>query len=309
VLPNALANALARGAALAAGPPTAEAPVALVPGIAFGWTDPGTLALLGFQVRPGPTGFDRVTGLRLPAKRLTLAAYRYAPHSGKLVLQVRADRPGEVPVRRLEIDLRYAPAQTLRVRAAEVVALESGAGPLALRRWASDDAAGLYAAFALVNERPSPVTVRSLRYAPQRLGRGLVLTQTGPLGGFEAWKDRVLERSGTAFDAYLQAGGHDPRAPYRTPPPASLAFPLAGALAGARWQASDALHVSVAPGEALFLAVTPAAFSAYVDDLAIDAYPVLGYEAAGGCCRLQGVAAPVVNVVPPAGPRRGAPGP
>jgi len=314
VLAAALATALATagpvappplpGAAGAAAPPLrgaaprpADAPLALVPGIAFGWTDAGTEALLSFQLQPGPVDLQSVTNVRLPAKHVALAGYRFEPAAGRLLLRVRADRAGDVPLRKLELELRYAPAQTLRLRAAEVIALPGGGGPLRLAGWASDDAVGLYAAFALRNAGPVPVTVHALRYAPPRLGNGLVLEETGPPSAFQAWKDRVLERMEPAFGAYLMAGGHDPLSPSRALAPGTLAFPLGGALAGAHWRASGALDVTVAPGEALFLAVTPAAFSTYVDDLAITAYPVIAYHAADGCCRLQGVAAPIVHVV------------
>lgn len=297
--------ALLTGASLASAPPPGpDAPLALAPGIAFGWTAPGTEALLAFAIRPGPEPLDQVVDVRVPAGHLTVTRYHIDPAAARLELSVRADEAGAMPVRKLLVGLRYAPGYTVRPRAAEVVALASGSGPLRLRRWASDDAAGLYGAFALVNDGATPVTVRALRYAPGRLGRGLVLVDQGPPADFGAWKDRVLERMVPAFGAYLNAGGHDPVAPSRKPAPASLAFPLTGALAGAHWRAASAVDTTVAPGAALYLAITPAAFASYVGDLAIDAYPVLEYGLAGRCCRSQGVDAPIHHVADAAALRR-----
>ena len=68
--------------------------MALVPGIAFGWTDAGTEALLSFQLQPGPEDLQSVTNVRLPAKHVALAGYRFEPAAGRLLLRVRADRAG-----------------------------------------------------------------------------------------------------------------------------------------------------------------------------------------------------------------------
>lgn len=283
----------------AVAPPDSEAPLAVLPGIAFGWTAPDSEALLAFQIRPGPVPLDQVVDVRVPRGHLAVTGFHLDPSTASLVVRLRADRPGTVRVSKLLVGLRYAPAYTVRLRAAAVVALESGSGPLRLRRWANDDAAGLYAAFSLVNDGPVPVTLRALRYAPGRLGRGLVLEADGPPAAFDAWKDAVLERTAAAYGRYLEAGGHDPVAPSRPLAPASLAFPLTGVLAASRWRAAGALDATVAPGDAVYLAITPAAFDRYVDDLAIEAYPVVDYAPDARCCRSQGVPAPIHHVIDP----------
>ncbi|MEJ2668649.1 MAG: hypothetical protein P8Z81_16410 [Deinococcales bacterium] len=301
-----IAAALALGTRAGAGAP-ADTELSLLPGIAFAWTGPGAEALLAFQLGHGPADTGRVTNVRLPAKALSVSGFHFEPAGERLLLRVRAARSGTTVIHKLVLELQDGTARSLGTGAAEVVALPAVAGPLALRAWASDDDAGLYAAFALVNVSPVPVTARTLRYAPTRIGRGLVLTGSGPPDAFSRWKDAVLKRMAPAFGTYLQAGGADPHAPSRRAPsrrasPVALAFPLTGALSGARWQAGDALDRTIAPGEALYLAITPAAFTTYVGDLAITAYPVLGYAVAGDCCRLQGVPAPIVRVAEPGRP-------
>ncbi len=296
-----IAAALALGTRAAAGAP-ADTELSLLPGIAFGWTGPGAEALLAFQLGPGPADTGRVTNVRLPAKALSVSGFHFEPAGERLLLRVRAARSGTTVIHKLVLELQDGTARSLGTGAAEVVALPAVTGPLALRAWASDDDSGLYAAFALVNVSPAPVTARTLRYAPAGLGRGLVLTASGPPVAFSRWKDAVLRRMAPAFGAYLQAGGADPHAPSRRANPVALAFPLTGALSGARWQAGDALDRTIAPGEALYLAITPAAFTTYVGDLAITAYPVLGYAVGGDCCRLQGVPAPIVRVAEPGRP-------
>jgi len=297
---GALLLALAGAHAGRAGaPPGSEAPLAVLPGIVFGWTAPGSEALLAFQIRPGPFPLDRVVDVRVPRGHLIVTGFHLDPSAASLIVRLRADRPGTVRVSKLLVGLRYAPAYAVRLRAAAVVALATGGGPLRLRRWANDDAAGLYAAFSLVNDGPVPVTLHALRYAPGRLGRGLVLEAGGPPAAFGAWKDEVLERTAAAFGPYLGAGGHDPVAPTRPLAPASLAFPLTGALATSRWRAASALDATVAPGDAVYLAITPAAFGSYVGDLAIEAYPVVDYALEAHCCRSQGLPAPIHHVIGP----------
>lgn len=274
----------------------------VAPGIAFAWTDPITEGLLVFQLASLPATTDPITEVATPGARLTVAGYRLAPEDGSLTLSVRASQAGVVDVPALLVATRYGPRRRVRVGAAEVVALPEVGGALVLRRWSADNELGLYAAFALENAGPVPVTVRTLRYAPEPLGRGLLLVDHGPPQRFETWRDAVLTRMAPAFAAYLLRRGRSPTVPDRALEPTSLAFPLAGALAGAHWRAPSAVDVRLEPGEAIFAAVTPAAFSTYVDDLVIVAYPVVGYATVAadgtddaGCCRLQGVAAPILN--------------
>ena len=146
------------------------------------------------------------------------------------------------------IRTRYAPPQRLRTGAAEVIALTRADGPLRLMSWTSDDELGLYAVFALVNDAAVPVTVRSLRYAPEPLDRGLALVGTGPPASFPAWKTAVLRRMAPAFAAYLEGHGRTSAMSARPVPPPSLAFPLRGDLAGASWNAPDALAVRARAG-------------------------------------------------------------
>ena len=268
----------------------AGAPFQLAPGIAFAWTDPGTEGLLAFGVARGPSPRAPVTGVGVAARHLTVTGYRFAAQGGRLTVRVRADTAGVVAVPALLVRTRYAPRQRVRTPATEVLALPRSAGPLRLSAASSDDALGLYGAFALVNDGARAVTVRSVRYAPEPLERGLVLASTGPPDGFGAWKDAVLDRMAPAFAAFLERHGASAGYASRRIRPASLAFPLGGPLATSTWRAPDALRVHLEPGDALYLAITPAAFQTYVHDLTIVSYPVIGFVAgAGACCALQGV--------------------
>lgn len=295
---------------VAVGPHVARAGpgLALAPGIAFTWTAPAAEGLLSFRFRRGPSSREPITGVTIPARHLAVTGYRLGPDDDRLDVRVRADAAGVIEVPSVVVRTRYAPPQRLQVGAAEVVALARADGPLRLAAWTSDDELGLYAAFALVNDAAVPVTVRRLRYAPEPLDRGLVLVATGPPDAFAAWEASVLRRMAPAFAAYLEGHGRSPATAARpVPPPPSLAFPLRGDLASASWHAPDALAVVLEPGEALFLALTPAAFKSYVHDLPIHASPVVGYAlgTGAGCCELQGVPATVQHL--PRHPPSGAP--
>ncbi|MEJ2289555.1 MAG: hypothetical protein P8Y02_13115 [Deinococcales bacterium] len=275
----------------------ASAPFELAPGIAFAWTDPATDGLLAFGLRRGPTPRAPVTGVAVAARHLAVSGYRFGPEGERLTLRVRADSAGAVEVPALLVRTRYAPEQRLRTGAAEVLALPRAGGPLQLSAAAGDDALGLYAAFALVNDGAHTLTVRSVRYAPEPLGRGLVLVAAGPPGGFGAWKDAVLDQMTPAFAAFLERHGRSAGVAPRPVRPTALAFPLRGTLAASAWRAPDALQVRLQPGAALYLAITPAAFQTYVHDLTIVSYPVVGFQAAGAsdCCELQGVPVAIVH--------------
>ena len=291
----ALAAALALHAAALAAPGDG---VSVTPGIAFAWTDPGSAGLLVFQLEPRPAGSDPITDIRSTSRHLAVTGFEIAPDDRQLTLTVRADAAGVIAVPALTVRTGYAPARRVRVGAAEVVALPEVGGALSLRRWSADTELGLYAAFALENSGPTPLVVRTLRYAPEPIGRGLLLVDHGPIDAFGTWRDAVLGRMTPAFAAFLEGHGRSRYAPDAALRPTSLAFPLAGELVGARWRAPTAIDVRLEPGEALYAAVTPAAFAAYVADLGIVAYPVVGYDANDGlgCCRLQGVPAPILNV-------------
>jgi len=294
---------------VAAGASTARAGpgLTLAPGIAFAWTAPAAEGLLAFRFERGPSPREPLTGVEVTARHLTVAGYRLGPDDDRLSLRVRADTAGVIEVPSVVIRTRFAPPQRLRTGAAEVVALARNGGPLRLAGWTSDDELGLYAAFALVNDAAVPVTVRRLRYAPEPLDRGLLLVATGPPGTFPAWTATVLRRMAPAFAAYLEGHGRSPAVSARPVPPPSLAFPLHGGLAGAKWIAPDALAVVLEPGAALFVALTPAAFKSYVHDLAIHASPVVAFTlgAGGACCELQGVPAAIQHAprLPPSGAR------
>jgi hypothetical protein len=284
----------------------ASAPFELAPGIAFAWTDPATEGLLAFGLERGPSRRVPVTGVGVAARHLTVTGYRFGAADGRLTLRVRADAAGTVEVPALLVQTRYAPQQRVRTGAAEVLALPRSGGPLRLAAASSDDALGLYGALALVNDGADAITVRSIRYAPEPLGRGLVLVAAGSPAGFGAWRDAVLDRMAPAFAAFLEGHGRSAGVAARPVRPVSLAFPLHGALAASAWRAPDALRVRLEPGRALYLAITPAAFQTYVHDLTIVSYPVVGFAAASGCCTLQGVPAALVHPgrrPPPGAPR------
>ena len=299
---------------VAVGPPVARAGpgLALAPGIAFTWTAPSAEGLLGFRFQHGPSSAEPITGVAVTARHLAVTGYRLGPDDDRLDVRVRADAAGVIEVPSVVVRTRYAPPQRLRAGAAEVVALARAGGPLRLTGWTSDDELGLYAAFALVNDAAVPVTVHRLRYAPEPLDRGLVLVAAGPPDAYPAWKAGVLRRMAPAFAAYLEGHGRSPARSARPVPPPSLAFPLRGDLAGASWHAPDALAVVLEPGEALFVALTPAAFKSYVHDLSIHASPVVSYAlgTGTGCCELEGVPATVQHVprLPPSGAHAGGEG-
>jgi hypothetical protein len=271
--------------------------LALAPGIAFTWTAPAAEGLLAFRFVRGPSRREPITGVAVTVPHLAVTGYRLGPDDDRLSVRVRADAAGVIEVPSVVVRTRFAPPQRLRAGAAEVVALPRAGGPLRLAGWTSDDELGLYAAFALVNDASVPVTVHRLRYAPEPLDRGLVLVAAGPPGAFPSWQAGVLRRMAPAFAAYLEGHGRSPAGSARPVPPPSLAFPLRGDLAGASWHAPDALAVVLEPGEAVFVALTPAAFKSYVHDLSIHASPVVSYTRGTGaaCCELEGVPGTVLH--------------
>lgn len=285
------------GAALGLGARAAatQAPLALLPGIAFAWTDPVGEATLGFALRSAPASDDPLVRVESGARALEVTGFHLSEGGRRLEVLVRATAFGVIELPSLRLTSRYGATQRLDAGAAEVLALPRSGGPLVLERWLADDAVGLYAAFALRNAGALPLAVRTLRYAPEPMSRGLVLTGQGSPDAFDGWAAAVLDAMTPAFAAFLEGHGRSSGPAARAIVPASLAFPLSGALQGSRWSAPANLAVRLGPGSSLFVALTPAAFRHYVGDLSITASPVVGYVEGedGACCRLQGVPATI----------------
>lgn len=288
-MPRSLPILTAVALLLGAGGPAATAqPLTLLPGFALGWSRPGQDATLAFHLDLPAGGPPPLTEVRVGHRALLVTAFRLSLDTAQLWVTVHADAPGVYEVPWLELTPRLGPPLRLDAGASQIVAIPDGAAPLRLRHAAIGDGAGLYLAAAVANDGDAPVRLRALRYAPHPLAGGVVLVAHGPVADFDRWLEAVLERTGDAFEAYLREAPLRRR--HAAPPlhPADLAFATDGLGHGSRWTSPEDLALTVPPGEAVFYAITPAAFRGYVDDLAITAYPVLAFESDGACCVLQG---------------------
>lgn len=262
--------------------------LALLPGFALGWARPHRDATLAFHLDLPTAGPPDLREVRVGGRGLHVTGFRLSADTAQLWVTVRADAPGVVEVPWIELVPRRGPPVRLGAGASRVLALPDGPTPLRLRHAVIGDGAGLYLAAAVENTGAQPVRLRALRFAPDPLGSGVVLVAHGPPGDFEGWMLAVLRRTGDAFEAYLREAPlrRGRGAPARRP--SALAFAPDDLGYGSRWRSPESLALTLAPGEALFYAITPAAFREYVDDLAITAYPVLAFETDGACCVLQG---------------------
>jgi len=287
--PMLFATALLAGTLLTPVSPHARAqPLALAPGVAFAWTDPATDAVLVYRIADRPRRAPEVHAIRLERPHLRVTRFEFRWDAAQLIVRVRADTPGVYDIPRLWLETRDGPVLAVEAGASRVLALRQPTGAFHVRRATTAHGTGLYLAAAVENLTARPLRVRALRYAPYPLGDGMVLTAHGPVDAFASWQERVMRRTIDAYDVYLREEPARLARGATATDPATLAFDVDGLGHGSRWRPSGELSMVIAPGEALYYAITPAAFDAYVDDLSLVAYPVLSYEQSGVCCHLAG---------------------
>lgn len=282
--------------------------LALLPTIGFLWAPHGGSVTAELFLAPGMRVVPDIVELRSTASGVEVTGFELLPESGQLLLDLRLTRDRSADVDSIAVAYRATPATETVLGALRVVPATAGTAGL---RWARADTAadiGVVYAGALVNEGSEPITVRAVRYAPDAIGQGLVLVETGVLEAFNAWSDAVMGAAAEArwpeiqpsTDPHLRsASGTTPAPRLETEVPGTSAaeyrIALSDALPASRWADAGSMSIEVPPGEALFVAITVASFRFDIAGLALAISPVAAVEHHGACCLQVGSSIPAVT--------------
>lgn len=257
--------------------PAQDAPLVLVPTyglVTAGAPNTADGRRLRLREAMGGDALDEVRHVDPLAAGLDVATSSYRPDRNALDIVLTTKAPHRVELEALRITFDDGSRTTVPIGHVSVVPNDEAAmiaPPIRGRATLLDGGGGLFHAHMAVNDGDVAVRLVALDFAPTERVTERLLVRTGSvdsltLHAFDAWTRAIMD---VLAERWMARAYREHRSTYdaRSAPERPDLHDLPAKLAdGSRWEDPTDLDVVLAPGEAVFLALTPAAF---VDDVQV----------------------------------------